>query len=305
MPKIIDYLTYKDKFYLSFVFRFFLVKYVKESKIFNNFVFKLNSIQIMKKLFFGALFMSVLFTSCISSKKYADLETQHNKTKQELVDAKADLQSCLVDKDHLMELNNSLKEDKARSLQQVENLTVLTQSSSDNIKEVIAQLSEKDKYINGVRDAMTKKDSINLALAFQLKKDLAAGIQDEDIQIDVEKTVVYISIADKMLWKVATVVNSKPEMEVQVEGYTDNVPIKTKNMQDNWDLSVARATSVVRVLQNDFEVAPSRLIAAGRSEYVPLATNDTEQGRSTNRRTRIVILPKLEEFFDILEQKPE
>ena len=236
MPKIIDYLTYKDKFYLSFAFVFFLVKYVKESKIFNNFVFKLNSIQIMKKLFFGALFLSVLLTSCISSKKYADLETQHNKTKQDLVDAKADLQSCLVDKDHLMELNNSLKEDKARSIQQVENLTVLTQSSSDNIKEVIAQLSEKDKYINGVRDAMTKKDSINLALAFQLKKDLAAGIQDEDIQIDVEKTVVYISIADKMLFKsgsatvsdrakevlgkVATVVNSKPEMEVQVEGYT-------------------------------------------------------------------------------------
>ena len=163
MPNIIDYLTVKDKFYISFAFMFFLVKYVKTSKIFNNFVFKLNSIQIMKKLFFGALFVSVLLTSCISSKKYADLETQHNKTKQDLVDAKADLQSCLVDKDHLMELNNSLKEDKARSIQQVENLTVLTQSSSDNIKEVIAQLSEKDKYINGVRDAMTKKDSINLA----------------------------------------------------------------------------------------------------------------------------------------------
>ena len=275
----------------------------------------------MKKLFFGAAILSVLLTSCVSNKKYADLEAQQAKTKQELVDAKADLQSCLVDADHLKELNKSLQEDKARSIQQVENLTVLTQSSSDNIKEVIAQLSEKDKYINGVRDAMTKKDSINLALAFQLKKDLAAGIQDEDIQIDVEKTVVYISIADKMLFKsgsatvsdrakevlgkVATVVNSKPEMEVQVEGYTDNVPIKTKNMQDNWDLSVARATSVVRVLQNDFEVAPSRLIAAGRSEYVPLATNDTAEGRSTNRRTRIVILPKLEEFFDILEQKPE
>ncbi len=300
---------------------FFLVKYVKRSEKFNIFVYKLNSIQIMKKLFFGALFLSVLLTSCVSTKKYADLESQHNTTKQELVDAKADLQSCLVDKDHLMELNKSLKEDKSRSLQQVENLTVLTQSSSDNIKEVIAQLSEKDKYINGVRDAMTKKDSINLALAFQLKKDLAAGIQDEDIQIDVEKTVVYISIADKMLFKsgsatvsdrakevlgkVATVVNSKPEMEVQVEGYTDNVPISTKNMQDNWDLSVARAASVVRVLQNDFEVAPSRLIAAGRSEYVPLATNATAEGRSINRRTRIVILPKLEEFFDILEQKPE
>jgi chemotaxis protein MotB len=275
----------------------------------------------MKKLIFGTLMLTFLLTSCVSNKKYAELESQHNQTKEELVDAKADLQKCLVDKTYLEELNASLKEDKARSLQQVENLTVLTQSSSDNIKEVIAQLSEKDKYINGIRDAMTKKDSINLALAFQLKKDLAAGIQDEDIQIDVEKTVVYISIADKMLFKsgsatvsdrakevlgkVATVVNSRPEMEVQVEGYTDNVPINTNCMKDNWDLSVARATSVVRVLQGDFEVAPSRLIAAGRSEYVPLESNDTAEGRSTNRRTRIVILPKLEEFFEILEQKPE
>ena len=275
----------------------------------------------MKKVILGTLMMGVLLTSCVSNKKYADLEAQHSKTQQELVDAKADLQKCLVDKSHLEELNASLREDKARSLQQVENLTVLTQSSSDNIKEVIAQLSEKDKYINGVRDAMTKKDSINLALAFQLKKDLASGIQDEDIQIDVEKTVVYISIADKMLFKsgsavvsdrakevlgkVATVVNSRPEMEVQVEGYTDNVPINTDCLKDNWDLSVHRATSVVRVLQGDFGVDPGRLIAAGRSEYVPLETNDTAEGRSTNRRTRIVILPKLEEFFEILEQKPE
>jgi len=275
----------------------------------------------MKKLFLGTIILSVLFSSCVSSKKYADLESQNAKTKQELVDAKADLQGCLIDKDHLAELNKSLKEDKAQSLKQVENLTVLTQSSSDNIKEVIAQLSEKDKYINGIRSAMTQKDSINLALAFHLKKELAAGIQDEDIQIEVEKTVVYISIADKMLFKsgsavvsdraievlgkVATVVNSKPEMEVQVEGYTDNVSINTKCMKDNWDLSVARATSVVRVLQNNFEVDPGRLIAAGRSEYVPLETNETAEGRSINRRTRIVILPKLDQFFDILEQKPE
>ena len=265
--------------------------------------------------------MSVLLSSCVSTKKYADLESQYGVTKQDLVDAKADLQNCLIEKDHLAQMNTSLKDDKARSLQQVENLTVLTQSSSDNIKEIITQLSEKDKYINGIRDAMTRKDSINLALAFQLKRDLAAGIQDEDIIIDVEKTVVYISIADKMLFKsgsavvsdrakevlgkVATVVNSKPEMEVQVEGYTDNVSINTKCMKDNWDLSVARATSVVRVLQNDYAVDPGRLIAAGRSEYVPLASNDTPDGRSTNRRTRIVILPKLDQFFDILEQKPE
>jgi chemotaxis protein MotB len=275
----------------------------------------------MKKVFFTVLILSILLSSCVSQKKYADLETQYGVTKQDLVDAKAELQGCLIDKEHLAELNQSLKEDKARSLQQVENLTVLTQSSSDNIKNVIAQLSEKDKYINGIRAAMTKKDSINLALAFQLKKDLAQGIQDEDIQINVEKTVVYISIADKLLFKsgsavvsekakvvlgkVATVISSKPEMEVQVEGYTDNVPISTNCMKDNWDLSVSRATSVVRVLQNDFNIKPGRLIAAGRSEYVPLESNDTAEGRSTNRRTRIVILPKLDQFFDILEQKPE
>jgi len=275
----------------------------------------------MKKLLFASIVLTVILSSCVSSKKYADLEAQNGKAKQDLVDAKAELQSCLVDKEHLTELNKSLREDKARSIKQVENLTVLTQSSSDNIKEVISQLSEKDKYINGIRAAMTQKDSINLALAFQLKKDLAAGIQDEDIQIDIEKTVVYISIADKMLFKsgsatvsdrakavlgkVATVINSKPDMEVQVEGYTDNVSINTNCLKDNWDLSVARATSVVRVLQNDYSVNPGRLIAAGRSEYVPLASNDTAEGRSTNRRTRIVILPKLDQFFDILEQKPE
>ena len=273
----------------------------------------------MKKLFLTTLTLSILLSSCVSKQKYADLETENNRNKQEVIDAKAELQSCLIDKDHLTELNNALREDKARSIQQVENLTVLTQSSSDNIKDIIAQLNEKDRYINGIRDAMTKKDSINLALAFQLKRDLADGIQDEDIQIDIEKTVVYISIADRLLFKsgsavvsekakavlgkVATVISSRPEMEVQVEGYTDNVSISTKCMKDNWDLSVARATAVIRVLQGDFEIDPSRLIAAGRGEYVPLDTNGTAEGRAVNRRTRIVILPKLEEFFDILEEK--
>jgi chemotaxis protein MotB len=275
----------------------------------------------MRKLFFIPVVISILLTSCVSQKKYADLDAQYQTTKQELVDTKADLQSCLLEKEHLSQLIQTLKVDKDQSLKQVENLTVLTQASSDNIKQIIAQLSEKDKYINGIRAAMTKKDSINLALAFQLKKELAAGIQDEDIQINVEKTVVYISIADNLLFKtgsavvsdkakavlgkVATVIASRPNMEVQVEGYTDNVPISTNCMKDNWDLSVARATSVVRVLQSDFNVDAGRLIAAGRSEYVPLQTNATAEGRSANRRTRIVILPKLDEFFDILEQKPQ
>lgn len=145
-------------------------------------------------------------------------------------------------------------------------------------------------------------------------------IQDEDIIVNVEKTVVYVEINDKLLFrsgssvisskanailgKVAQVIKSRPEMEVMVEGYTDSKPISTARTRDNWDLSVQRSTAVVRVLQNDFDIKPDRLIAAGRSEYKPLATNDTAEGRARNRRTRIVILPKLDQFFDVLEQKP-
>ncbi|GAB1308428.1 OmpA family protein [Urechidicola sp. KH5] len=280
----------------------------------------------MKKIFFLAL-STVLLASCVPQKKYADLEAAHASTKQELVDAKAGLQECLIEKDRnanqvtsLEKQVSDLQEDKRNALQQVDNLTVLTTTSSESIKEVIAQLSEKDKYINGIRDAMTRKDSINLAIKYQLTKELADGIQDEDITVDVEKTVVYITIADKLLFnsgsstvsdrakeilgKVATVIETKPGMEVMVEGYTDDVPINRNGMVDNWDLSVKRATAVVRVLQDEHGVEPARLVAAGRSEYLPIATNDTAAGRAANRRTRIVILPKLEEFFEILEQKP-
>jgi chemotaxis protein MotB len=287
----------------------------------------------MKKILF--LFVLITISSCVSKKQYADLESQFNAKTQELVNAKANLQKCLIAKtgssgrvtalnEQIAMFKNQIKNLEAQnknSLQQVENLTVLTKGASDNIKTVIAQLSEKDKYINGIRDAMTRKDSINLAVAFHLKRELAAGIQDQDIQIDVEKTVVYISLSDKLLFtsggstvlpkakeilgKVATVISSRPNMEVMIEGHTDNVGITTACMQDNWDLSTKRATAVLRVLQNDYNVDPKRLIASGRSEFVPLESNDTAEGKSRNRRTRIIILPKLNEFFDILEQKPE
>lgn len=280
----------------------------------------------MKKVILFGL-TAIFLSSCVSQKKYTDLESNYNTSKQELTDAKAGLQQCLIEKDRnanqLGSLENqvaSLLEDKKYALTQVENLTVLTQSSSDNIKVIIDQLSEKDKYINGIRKAMTQKDSINLAIKYQLTRELAAGIQDEDIIVEIEKTVVYISIADKLLFnsgsstvsdrakeilgKVATVISSRPNMEVMVEGYTDDVPISAPGIQDNWDLSVKRATAVVRILQNEYNINPKRLVAAGKSQYSPLQTNDTAAGRAANRRTRIVILPRLEEFFEILEQKP-
>ena len=278
----------------------------------------------MKKLSF-LLLTAVIVSSCVSKKDFVSLQSKHDQAKTELVDIKANLQRCLIESEKesskvfsLTEQVKYLKEDKKTALKQVENLTVLTQSSSDNIKNVISQLSEKDKYINGVRKAMTQKDSLNLAIKFHLTKNLTDGIQDNDIEVNVEKTVVFISISDKLLFKsgsynvtdnaytvlekIAKVINGQPQMEVMIEGHTDATPIKRDLIQDNWDLSALRATSITRILQYKYGVKPERLIAAGRSQYIPLGPNDTAENKSKNRRTKIIIMPKLNQLFDLLEQ---
>jgi len=271
------------------------------------------------------LVASIFLTSCVSQKKYTDLENNYNKTSSELVDTKADLMKCRIESESRISALNQqvadLRKDKEKTLEYVENLTVLSKSASDNIKETLTQMGKKDEYIQYIQKAITKRDSLNLALGFKLKSVLKDGFTDEDIQIDVEKTVVYISIADRLLFKsgshvisndakrvlkkVADVIAAQPDLEVMVEGYTDNMPISTSDMKDNWDLSVKRSTSVIRVLQNDFNIKPSRLIAAGRSEYMPLESNATVDGRARNRRTRIVLMPKLDQFFKLLENKVE
>tara|TARA_B110000091_G_scaffold134049_1_gene143526 strand:- start:203 stop:1000 length:798 start_codon:yes stop_codon:yes gene_type:complete len=261
-------------------------------------------------------------SSCVSKKDFVALQVDKKNTQKELVNVKSSLQKCIIEKEKevltLEERIKYLQDDKKNALKQVENLTVLTQSSSDNIKTVIAQLSEKDKYINGVREAMTQKDSLNLAIKYHLTKNLTEGIQDEDIEVNVEKTVVFISISDKLLFKsgsynvtdgayvvlekIAKVINDQPEMEVMIEGHTDSSPIKRDIIQDNWDLSALRATAITRILQYKFGVKPNRLIAAARSQYIPLAPNDTAENKSKNRRTKIIIMPRLNQFFDLLEQ---
>ena len=271
------------------------------------------------------LLTTILVSSCVAKKEFVALQAKHDQTKTELVNVKTNLQKCLIENEKeatkafvLSEQVKTLKEDKKVALKQVENLTVLTQSSSDNIKNVIAQLSEKDKYINGVRKAMTQKDSLNLAIKYHLTKNLTDGIQDKDIEVNVEKTVVFISISDKLLFKsgsynvtdgaytvlekIAKVINDQPKMEVMIEGHTDATPIKRDIIQDNWDLSALRATSITRILQYKFGVKPERLIAAARSQYIPLAPNDTAENKAKNRRTKIIIMPKLNQFFDLLEQ---
>ena len=211
---------------------------------------------------------------------------------------------------------NDLKNMREKQLNTVTDLTTLSKSANDNIKETLSQLEKKDKYIQLLQAARTRADSINLALSVNLKGVLKEGLDDKDVDVKVDKTVVFVNLSDKMLFqsgsaiinakandvlgKIAKIILSRPDLEVMVEGYTDNKPIKTACLDDNWDLSVKRATSVVRALQKNHNVDPNRLIAAGRGEFNALVKNDTEEGRSTNRRTRIIILPKLDQFYDLL-----
>ncbi|MDG2448631.1 MAG: OmpA family protein [Saprospiraceae bacterium] len=289
------------------------------------------------KAIFFTLTSALLMTSCISKSEFEALQAELDNTKSDLtqnnIDLKEQVRLLGVCEQDLSSANTTigskdeqindlrdqivdLRKLRDRTVEQVGDLTTLTQSANDNIRETLSQLEGKDKYIQHIQAAKTKADSLNLALAVNLTNVLEDGIDDSDIEISVDKTVVYINLSDKMLFKsgssditpranevlgkIAQIVESRPEVEVMVEGHTDNLPISRTCYDDNWDLSVLRSTSVVRVLQDEFGIASNRLIAAGRGEHVPLVTNDTSQGRSANRRTRIIILPKVDQFYDLL-----
>ena len=266
----------------------------------------------------------ILLSSCVSQKKFTELEELQQNTKNLLDAATVKLNTCNEDKEaalaslaSLEEQNKFLKANNQDLINNIGNLTTLSQKGAENLEMSLESMKEKDIRIQRMQDAVTKKDSVTLALVTSLKGVLG-NISDEDIEINVEKGVVYVSISDKLLFrsgsytvtskakevlgKVAKVVNDKPDLEFMVEGHTDNVPIKSDGIVDNWDLSVKRATAVVRILENDFGVAPARMTAAGRSYYIPIADNDTSANRAKNRRTRIVVLPKLDQFYDLIEQ---
>ncbi|MEM7109557.1 MAG: OmpA family protein, partial [Bacteroidota bacterium] len=191
---------------------------------------------------------------------------------------------------------------------------------AENLEKSLESMKEKDLQIKSLRDAVNKRDSVTLALVTSIKGALG-NLSDQDIEVNVEKGVVFISISDKLLFtsgsytisesaksilgKIATIMKNKPDIDFMVEGHTDNVPIKQSCISDNWELSVLRATAVVKVLQDDFEIAPERMTAAGRSYYVPLVENTNDQNKARNRRTRIVVLPKLDQFYDMVEKGME
>lgn len=270
------------------------------------------------------LVASFTLTSCVSKKKYAELETKQKTTQDLLNTCTVKLNECQTDRAASSERARNLEERLADMrktnqdlIQSSKDLTMLTSKGATNLEKSLESLKEKDLKITRLQDAISKKDSVTLALVTSLKREV--GMNDPDIEINVEKGVVYISLSDKVIFKsgsyqisnrateilgkVAKVINGKPEFEAMVEGHTDNVPYNRGGvLEDNWDLSVKRATAIVRELQK-LGVSPGRLVAAGRSEYVPLVPNTTAENKSLNRRTRILVLPKIDQFYEMIEKE--
>jgi chemotaxis protein MotB len=288
---------------------------------------------------FTVLFSSMLLFSCVSSKKYkksladyADLQAKHEQLMKDMAactEAKDGLarQIFTLESDNnnlktrISDLNKQidyLKENSTTVLKQLESLSVVSSSQAESIKKSMENMGMKDLYIQNLQSEMARKDSLNMALVMNLKGAIG-NMQDEDINIKVDKGVVFIDISDKLLFKsgkyeitpqakevlgkVAMVLKNQPDIEFMVEGHTDNVAYKNGVLLDNWDLSVKRSTSVVRILQNEYGIDPAKMAAAGRSEYNPVADNSSAESRARNRRTRIVILPQLDQFFKLLEPK--
>jgi chemotaxis protein MotB len=283
------------------------------------------------RLLLLVVFPVILF-SCVSSKQYKGLQGRYNSLDSNNKRLQADLQGCqdknaeaarqksLSDAEiaRLNDQNALLKQNNTVVLNQLKDLSVISSSQAESIKKSMDNIGAKDMYIQDLQKQMAKKDSLNMALVMNLKG-AVGNLEDQDINIKVDKGVVYIDISDKMLFKsgsyditdrakevlgkVALVLKNQPDIEFMVEGHTDNVAFKKGVLLDNWDLSVKRATAVVRVLQNQYGLDPAKMAAAGRSEYKPVVSNDTPEGKAANRRTRIIILPQLDQFFKLLERK--
>lgn len=277
----------------------------------------------MKKRFFISIAMAVfLLSSCATKKlrdaesRYATLDSSYRVLQSQYEVCQDSSRQYIADIKALNEQLRTQKSSNDQMLNQLKDLSVISSSQAESIKKSLENIGAKDAYIKDLQTAMARKDSLNMALVMNLKGAIG-NLDDKDINIKVDKGVVYIDISDKLLFrsgkyevterarevlgKVAKVLKNQPDIEFMVEGHTDNVPYRQGVLLDNWDLSVKRATSIVRLLQTQYGVPASKMTAAGRGEYIPIASNDTAAGKATNRRTRIVILPELDQFFKLLE----
>jgi chemotaxis protein MotB len=291
------------------------------------------------RLLFVTALSSLLLFSCVSSKKFKKSQSDFAELQTKYTSLQGDLTSCNDAKAELARQKTSLETDKANLnariadldkqldflktnnttvLKQLQDLSVVSSSQAENIKKSLENIGAKDAYIQDLQAAMARKDSLNLALVMNLKG-AVGSMEDKDINIKVDKGVVYIDISDKLLFKsgkyevskeaktvlgkVAAVLKNQSDIEFMVEGHTDNVAYRSGVLLDNWDLSVKRATSVVRILQKEYGLDPAKMSAAGRGEYHPIVENNSADNKAINRRTRIVILPQLDQFFQLLEPK--
>ncbi|MDE5685307.1 MAG: OmpA family protein [Paramuribaculum sp.] len=275
----------------------------------------------------AALTALVLTTSCTSNKKYTALQSQYSELASKYHESQVALAECNAKAKSLDDMlteakrtNSDLKRSYAALQGSLNQSLQQNQQGNVNISKLVDQINESNAYIKQLVDAKSKSDSLLIALTNKLTRSLD---KDElrDVDVKVLKGVVYISLADNMLFKsgsyeisdrametlskIAKIIKDYKSYDVLVEGNTDNVPITRTNIRNNWDLSALRASSVVQVLQNDFGIDPSRLSAAGRGEFHPITDNDTDTGRQRNRRTEIIITPQLDEFMDLIDQAPE
>ncbi|MEZ3551984.1 MAG: OmpA family protein [Muribaculaceae bacterium] len=281
----------------------------------------------IKTLLFGAAMIAIASTSCTTNKKYAELQgkydslqTDYNSTREDLINCNADTRNLQQQLETARQNNAELKKGMAELKAVLDKSMDANAQGSVNIAKLVDEINASNKYIKQLVDAKSKSDSLNIALTNKLTRSLSTD-ELKEVDVKVLKGVVYISLADNMLFKtgsyeinsrametlskIAKIIKDYKDYDVLVEGNTDNVPISRPNIRNNWDLSDLRASSVVQVLQNDFGIDPQRMTAAGRGEYNPIASNDTELGRQRNRRTEIIITPKLDQFLDLIDQAPE
>lgn len=268
--------------------------------------------------------LSIALTGCVSKKKYASLNEQYETMRSQFNESQISLAQCTVGSQSLQAMLDEAKkqnEDLKKAYAYLQKSYDKSVSQGNvNISKLVDEINASNKYIKQLVDAKSKSDSLNIVLTNNLTRSLSTD-ELKEVDIKVLKGVVYISLADNMLFKsgsyevneramqtlskIAKIIKDYSDYDVLVEGNTDNVPISRTNIRNNWDLSALRASSVVQVLQNTFGVNPSRLSAAGRGEYNTIADNDTELGRQRNRRTEIIITPKLDQFLDLIDKAPE
>lgn len=264
--------------------------------------------------------VALTLTSCVSKKQYDALNLNYKQSIENLAERQREIQDLKSQNSGLLSENNLLKDQNNALKSSLDACLSNSGASSANIDKLVGEINASNKYIKQLISTNSRNDSLNLALSNKLKRSLD-NISDEDVDVKVLKGVVMISLSDKMLYKtgdynvlpaarevlgkVAKVINDYDTYSVLIEGNTDNVPLSSSNLpKDNWDLSALRGTSVAKILQTEFGVNPSRITAGGRSEYNPKTTNASVSGRASNRRTEIIIMPKLDEFMKLMDIAP-